>query len=87
MIFPNPFRAVVAAIRIAWYRLRGYEILAEPEEQQARLETCWDCEEYVASQCRVCTCFLDAKTSLLPEQCPKGKWLRVKRKKPLTARA
>ena len=87
MIFrwDTPFRALAASLRLAWARLRGYETLATDAETEDRLDICYRCEEYTESgQCRVCTCFVDAKTMLLTEQCPKRKWFRVWRKRRLT---
>lgn len=87
MIFPNPLRGFVAVLQVLWYRMRGYEILADPATALARRETCYDCEFHYDGQCQICTCHIGAKTVLLPEQCPRKKWLRVKRKKTLTRRA
>ena len=83
MIFPNPFRFLAAVFFSLWGRLRGYEILATHAETQERLGECHECEFLVPgweSQCRICTCFVDAKAMLLLEQCPKKKWLRIWRK-------
>lgn len=50
---------------------------------QQRRELCRACPEATTyhgdptrfSQCRVCKCFLKAKTQLQTESCPLGKWL------------
>jgi uncharacterized protein DUF6171 len=84
MIFKwhTPFRVIVAHLRLAWARWFGYEIMATDAEAEDRLDICWQCEEYdEGGQCKVCTCFVDAKTMLLTEQCPKRKWFRIWRKK------
>jgi hypothetical protein len=41
-----------------------------------RLSTCKNCEEFVkiTSQCKLCGCFLPAKTKLKNSSCPIKKW-------------
>lgn len=80
----TPFRALVASLRLVWARWRGYETLATDAEAEDRRDICHECEEFVEGQCAVCTCYVDAKTMLLTEQCPKNKWFRVWRKRRLT---
>lgn len=83
MIFPNPFRFLSSVFFSLWGRFRGYQILATDTEAAARIETCWKCEHLEQGwepQCRLCTCFIDAKAMLLLEQCPKKKWLRIYKK-------
>lgn len=83
MIFPNVFRFIASLCFDLWGRLRGFEFLATTAETQARLKECHKCEFLVPGwepQCRICTCFIDAKTMLALEQCPKKKWLRIWRK-------
>jgi tetratricopeptide (TPR) repeat protein len=45
-----------------------------PEIQQKRIQTCYACEHHTGLRCRVCGCFTQAKTRLLHEDCPIGKW-------------
>ena len=83
MIWPNPFRFLASICFSLWGRLRGYEILATTAETKERLGKCYECE-YIEGgwepQCKICTCFIDAKAMLALEQCPKKKWLRIWRK-------
>ncbi len=72
-----PFFAAAAAIRVLWYRLRGYEILAAPKDQAARIILCAGCLFRVGDQCGKCGCFIKAKTALNPEVCPVGKWSKI----------
>lgn len=77
--FSTPFRFAAAAARMVFAKAFGYQVLAPVEIWDERLAQCMDCEELIeeTQQCAVCTCFVDAKTSLALEQCPKKKWLRV----------
>lgn len=45
---------------------------ATPEERDARLAICRECDRYDAEQvrCRVCGCYLNEKTWLASESCP-----------------
>ncbi len=45
-----------------------------PDIQQKRIQTCAVCEHHTGLRCRVCGCFTQAKTRLLHEDCPIGKW-------------
>lgn len=62
---------------------RKYLILDPKVEKVAleRLEICIDCDENtskpkvtLSSRCKVCTCFLEAKTRVLDEECPLKLW-------------
>lgn len=79
----SPFRFVGALIRSGWWELRGYEALAPVADQMIRVEICGNCPflDPDKGECRVCGCDVDAKTVLASEQCPKRKWLRIKRKR------
>ena len=81
--FSSPFRLLAAFVRAGFAGFFGYEAVAPVEVWDARLDKCMDCDELdVASQqCRICTCNVDAKTSLALEQCPLKKWKRVWLKK------
>ncbi len=41
-----------------------------------RIETCKSCEELrpIINQCKVCGCFVYAKTAIENAECPLGKW-------------
>ncbi len=45
-----------------------------PDVQQKRIQICTLCEHHTGLRCRVCGCFTQAKTRLLHEDCPIGKW-------------
>lgn len=74
-----PFRLAWAAIKTGWAKFRGYRALCTLEEQSERLNECNSCEELTdLRQCRVCKCFVDEKTLLTSEKCPKRKWLQIR---------
>lgn len=79
----TPFQFIAALARTFFANALGYQALAPVEVWEKRLEQCMNCEELIeeTQQCAVCTCFIDAKTSLALEQCPKKKWLRVWKKR------
>jgi hypothetical protein len=76
---------MAAMARTGWAKLRGYRVVAAGAEQDARLDQCFKCEELNGyAQCRICTCFVQAKTFLTMESCPKQKWKRIWAKKKFT---
>jgi hypothetical protein len=84
MIFSplSPFRFLAAQVRRGWAWALDYNTLVTDEEWGFRRGKCANCEELVnGEQCRICTCFVDAKAYLAMEQCPKGKWKRIWRRK------
>ena len=84
MIFrlDSVFRAVATSWRLAYARFFGWDTLSTPAETEDRLDICNRCEELTEDrQCRVCTCFVDAKTMLTTEKCPKNKWFRIWRRR------
>lgn len=82
MIFPNPINFLGAVVRTAWAKIRGYEILTTEQEQDDRLDECDWCDDLTeSSQCRVCSCWVQAKTMLTMEACPRKKWRAIWRKK------
>jgi len=46
------------------------------EQRDSRLETCRACENFISlsSQCKLCGCFMKAKTWLPEAKCPIDKW-------------
>lgn len=55
--------------------------IADPQTIEARRRICLACEHRIGerrrpvmSQCRLCSCFIAAKTRLADERCPAGKW-------------
>lgn len=77
MTFPNPFRLAVAMVFAGYARLAGYQLLAEEELVEERQAICDPCPFRDGEQCGVCSCFIEAKTRLNTEACPKRKWSRV----------
>lgn len=80
--FSTPFRAAGAVFRSFWAKIAGYRVLTTPEEQEQRLNECNPCEFLTEDrQCAECHCFVDAKTMLAVEACPRGYWKRIWAKK------
>jgi len=77
----TPFRYAAAQVRRLFAWMLDYETAVTDAEWGDRRKTCEQCEELVDEQCRICTCFVDAKTFLALEQCPKRKWKRIWRRK------
>jgi hypothetical protein len=50
------------------------EVLATRAVREARLAVCSGCEFKDSLRCRACGCFLNLKTGLVSEICPKGRW-------------
>tara|TARA_B100001971_G_C18114300_1_gene495955 strand:+ start:60 stop:350 length:291 start_codon:yes stop_codon:yes gene_type:complete len=48
----------------------------EKEIQEERYAICEDCSEFkkLTRQCKVCSCFMPAKTLFNKSRCPKGYW-------------
>jgi hypothetical protein len=78
MKFPNIITGLAAAMRLLWWRIRGYRILATQDEKNWRDWDCIGCRFNVDDQCQKCTCYIPAKIALTTEQCPIGKWDRIK---------
>ncbi len=51
----------------------GFKTTA-PEVRRQRLQTCASCEHHTGLRCKICGCFTGAKSKLLHESCPLGKW-------------
>lgn len=82
MKFPNPItfvKAILASVRELY---NTGSVIVPSHVVQKRLETCYRCNDYnpTARQCRVCSCYLDLKTQLRAEECPKKKWGRWPKK-------
>ena len=50
--------------------------LVDEEVQLTRYKICEDCSEFRTSlrQCKMCYCFMPAKTMFKSSKCPKGLW-------------
>jgi len=85
MIFrlKTPVNAFLASLRAFWWSLRGYRVLVDEDTELDRKAVCYNCEFFDEDndQCKVCSCFIAAKTLVASEKCPKGFWLRVKQKR------
>ena len=48
-------------------------------QQSQRMEICKSCEHLTERlrRCRMCGCFMDAKTWLADQECPIGKWHKI----------
>ena len=59
--------------------LSDKNIVVSPQTQMNRLKICADCEHIrlkntMYKRCHECGCFLNAKSKLLNQKCPIGKW-------------
>lgn len=80
--FLTPFYALGAIFRSAWAKIAGYQLLVDEETRQERVFTCDTCPFLSPERrCRACGCWIDFKTLLAPEKCPRGYWKSVWRKK------
>lgn len=81
----TPFRFLAAQARRVFAWMMDYETLVTDAQWGERRGICSQCPELVNDeQCRICTCYVDAKAMLALEQCPKKKWRRVWTKKHIT---
>lgn len=68
--------AVGAAVRVVSALVMGEDVLVPAETVQARMDVCLGCEHLWAPtvlQCKVCGCWVRAKTKLATDKCPEGK--------------
>ena len=57
-------------------------IFVTEEQGNLRMEICKSCEKLSPhSFCRMCGCFMPAKTKLANESCPIGKWSAIENEK------
>ncbi len=71
---PGLLRMALSAARSAG-QFAGSGFKTTPTElQRRRIETCTSCEYHTGVRCKVCGCFTAAKSRLLHESCPLGKW-------------
>lgn len=56
----------------------GKQAIASTQKRKKRLGVCEVCPDLDPEmrQCKTCTCFVDLKTFMATEACPKGKWGR-----------
>ena len=76
---PNFLKFFEAMARVARRIMRGGRVMTSEKEQVDRLNECDKCPSFdpVARQCLECTCLIDAKSLLVTETCPKGRWKKL----------
>ena len=79
MLFPSIPKALSALWRTLVAVVKKRPVFAEKTDVDFRRRVCKVCPYYSAdlSQCKVCTCFVSAKTLLATEECPKGFWPKI----------
>jgi tetratricopeptide (TPR) repeat protein len=71
---PGLLRMALSATRsMAQFAGSGFKT-TPPEVQRRRIQTCATCEHHTGLRCKICGCFTAAKSRLLHESCPIGKW-------------
>jgi tetratricopeptide (TPR) repeat protein len=71
---PGLLRMAMSATKaMAGFAGSGFKT-TPPEVQRRRLQTCAGCEHHTGVRCKICGCFTNAKSRLLHENCPIGKW-------------
>jgi hypothetical protein len=83
-IFYMVMNFVSSACALYWARARGYEVIANLEDQKKRWDTCGECPFNVEGQCQKCGCLIQAKIMLTTSKCPDKRWLRIWRKRATT---
>jgi hypothetical protein len=72
---PSLLRMALSATKsMAQFAGSGFK-LTPTEIQRNRLQTCATCEHHTGMRCKICGCFTSAKSRILQESCPIGKWL------------
>ena len=73
---------IAAAAKAARGVLATGKLVAAPDVVAERMAVCEACPNFLASdsplgpKCSRCGCFLKAKTVLITQHCPEGKWLK-----------
>lgn len=71
---PGLLRMALTATRaMAGFAGSGFKT-TPPDVRQRRLQVCSTCEHHTGVRCKICGCFTAAKSRLLQESCPIGKW-------------
>ena len=65
--------AFTATRSMAKFAAAGFKSIHR-DERDKRLDICHDCEHYTGIRCKICGCFVAAKTWLRHEACPVDKW-------------
>lgn len=77
MNFAMFLTALVALFRAARHFVMYRDTAVTPAVRDERLDHCRRCVNHVKGNCRVCGCFVSAKTILASEKCPTGMWYQV----------
>jgi tetratricopeptide (TPR) repeat protein len=71
---PGLLRMALSATKsMAQFAGSGFK-MSPTEIQRQRLQTCATCEHHTGMRCKICGCFTAAKSRILHESCPIGKW-------------
>src|SRR5262249_3038139 len=71
---PGLLRMALSATKsMAQFAGSGFKT-TPPDVQRRRIRTCATCEHHTGLRCKICGCFTAAKSRLLHESCPIGKW-------------
>jgi tetratricopeptide (TPR) repeat protein len=70
---PGLLRMALSATK-SMAQFAGSGFKTSPPEVQRRRMTCAPCEHHTGMRCKICGCFTAAKSRLLHESCPIGKW-------------
>ena len=65
--------AFTATRSMAKFAAAGFKSVHR-DQRDARLDICHSCEHYTGIRCKICGCFIAAKTWLRHEACPLDKW-------------
>ncbi len=65
-----------SVVKLTHNLVTGKNLTISHADRERRLQTCSQCEAYVAKsqRCRRCGCYLKAKLPLVTEHCPIGRW-------------
>jgi hypothetical protein len=71
---PGLLRMALSATKaMAQFAGSGFKT-TPPDLRNQRLQTCAACEHHTGLRCKICGCFTGAKSRILQESCPIGKW-------------
>jgi hypothetical protein len=55
------------------------KLVVSDEQREARFDICKSCDYYFSptTNCKLCGCFMSAKTYLPESECPLKKWIKI----------
>jgi len=71
-------------VKMKWWALNGYEILAPRRIMEHRAAECDCCPHNIEGTCGICQCLIMSKVMLASESCPRRFWPSVRVKKQIT---